>query len=134
MTGRSAPRGWISSMLGCTIVALLSSCGEDPLCQVQLVNRAAGIGSMQHFVVALTREFSQQTSMNFLDPPEEGSVTLRLINAKLERGGDGEQLSSGVFYYEVVTQEGAVPGSCEGAISFCAKEVAKAVKSVCPSG
>jgi len=118
-------------MAGCVIAALLVSCDDAPVCGVNLVNRAAGIGSMQHLVVALERGFQGNSSVLFLDPPDEGPVTLRLINARLARGEDGEQLSFGIFSYEVIAHDKARARSCRGELSVCANEIATAVTAVC---
>lgn len=112
---------------------MAAGCSEPPTCEVSLINGAAGIGSMQRFVVSIGEDLSQSSHIHLVDPPEPGLVTLKLINSELNRLPNGEQSSVGRFHYEVDGSQNSVRKECEGELTDCAEEVANAVLSLCPS-
>lgn len=120
--------------LACVVLAVaITGCSERTACGVRLVNEAAGIGSMQKLVVGIEEYLLKHSHVDLLDPPEQGSVTLRLVSARLDRLPDGEQSSVGRFRYEIETSGDAVKKECEGRLKDCAERIANAVLASCPS-
>lgn len=121
----------VRPLLSILLTLAAVGCDEEAACGVELVNEAAGAGSMQRLVVGIEENLAMHSHVILLGSAERGPVALRLLSSRLGRLPSGEQSSLGRFSYEVEAGGKAVREECEGELSECAKEVANAVLASC---